>query len=115
MSLSVKPNRLAATILTVALSSSVCGAVVPWDCNKGTSVAVRTQTHLTLDEAISLALAAAKKYGYDPATFKYSSACFSSVDQRWTIFLDDIRRRLGGDFIVWVRDGTGETKVMPGD
>jgi hypothetical protein len=83
-----------------------------------TSACVGNSNRLTETEVFAIADRVAVKDGYSLDKFD-KHARYKSVDKTWVVFYDlkpdsDGLLPVGGDFIVYVRDDTKETYLMPG-
>ena len=89
----------------------------PWDCDKGLTWPSSARTRLKPSEAIAIASKAAKGQGTDLSRYRLSSICFSALKDKgsWTVFFDGLKAQPGNHFLVWVRDDTGATIIMPGE
>lgn len=88
-------------------------ALLLFGCSAGVD-----RTRLTKEQVLVLASQAASKEGYllsqyVPGRIEYE---YTKKDGTWTVFFKRPNpETVGGNFLVWVTDATGETKVMPGE
>jgi hypothetical protein len=111
-------HRESLSILLLTLSAGVFADAPdePWNCEKGRGSPVSGTSLRKPSEVIEIAVAAAKKGGWELAKYRQSSICFrSDRPGQWTVFFEGLERRPGNHFLVSVRDDTGTTKILPGE